>query len=443
MQSDELKTGCGRTRFGRRALVGGLAAAAVVLAPAAAGTLGPARFWPAYACAFIFAAFAFAAFVFDSRRAKRVALVIASAALALTTADLALRLTSIVPDELAGAWPPLPRVRRFRPGLNYEGSRFNDLSRMAGVDEWREEKRVRIVTDSEGFRNERVDSSRPLDVIVLGDSFGAGAVSQEHTWSSILAGDYRLNAYDLSVPASGPWHEYVNLRAECGRLKTNANTFIVWQLFTGNDLDEEYGPLDADALRPRGPAGAWLSRVGSWRARSPVRYLLENFLSGRDPRAEVIARDFPNGRKLLFYKRYTETSFRTAEQVAAHPNFARLRETVGAMKKLAASCGGARLAVVVVPSKEEVYSWVWRGGPAWSSGAGPSGFSVMLARACAEEGIKFLDLKPELVAASRRAYEDSGRLLYWYDDTHMNAEGNALSAAAIRRELLEGVNREP
>jgi len=436
VQSDELKTGQGRARFGRRALVKGLAAAAVILAPAAAGTLGPARFWPAYAYVSFSAAFAFAAFAFDSRRAKRVALVIASAAFALTAADLALRLTTVVPDELAGSWPPMPRVRRFRPNLSYEGDRFNDLSRMAGVKEWREEKRVRVVTDSEGFRNERADFSRPPDVIVLGDSFGAGAVSQEHTWSSILARDYRLNSYDLSVPASGPWHEYVNLRAECGRLKADANTVIVWQLFTGNDLDDEYGPLDADSLRPRSRAGAWLSRVSSWRARSPVRYLLENLLRGRDPRAEVIARDFPNGRKLLFYKRYTETSFRTPEQVAAHPNYARLRETIGAMKKLAGECGGASVAVVVVPSKEEVYSWVWRGEPAWSSGAEPSGFSVMLARACAEEGIKFLDLKPELVAASRRAYEDSGRLLYWYDDTHMNPEGNALAAAAIRRELL-------
>jgi hypothetical protein len=420
-------------RFGRRALFKAFAAAAIILAPVAEGALGPARFWPVYACASVVA---FGAFAFDSRRAKRVTLVLASAALTLTAADLALRLTSVVPDDLAGSWPSMPLVNRYRPGLRYEGSRFNSLSRMAGVQEWREEKRVRIVTDSEGFRNERADFSRPLDVIVLGDSFGAGAVSQEHMWSSILARAYGLNAYDLSAPGSGPWQEYVNLRAECGRLRTDADTVVVWQLFTGNDLDDEYGPLDMNSLPRRGPARAWLSRVNSWRARSPVRYLVENLLRGRDPRSDVIACDFPNGRKLLFYRPYTESSFRTPEQVAAHANFARLRETIGAMKNLAGACGGARLAVVLVPSKEEVYSWVWRGATPWSSDAGPSGFSVMLARACGEEGIKFLDLRPELVAASRLAYEDSGRLLYWYDDTHMNVEGNVLAADAIRRELL-------
>ncbi|HEV7889606.1 MAG TPA: hypothetical protein VGP08_03155 [Pyrinomonadaceae bacterium] len=419
-------------RFGRRAVFKALAVTAIILAPAAEGALGPARFWPAYACACVVA---IGAFAFDSRRAKRVTLVLASAALALTAADLALRLTSVVPDDLAARWPSMPLVNRYRPGLSYEGSRFNDLSRMAGVKEWGEEKRVRIVTDAYGFRNERADFSRPLDVIVLGDSFGAGAVSQEHTWSSILARAYGLNAYDLSAPGSGPWQEYVNLRAECGRLKVDADTVVVWQLFTGNDLDDEYGPLDMSLLPRRGAARAWLGRVNSWRARSPVRYLIENLLRGRDPRSDVIACDFLNGRKLLFYRPYTETSFRTPEQVSAHANFARLRETVGAMKNLAGSCG-ARLAVVLVPSKEEVYSWVWRGTPVWSSDAGSSGFSDMVARACGEEGIKFLDLKPELVAASRRAYEDSGRLLYWYDDTHMNVEGNVLAAAAIQRELL-------
>lgn len=432
MRPPSLREVTGRLRFGRRALVRTLAVTSIILAPAAEGALDPARFWPVYACAFVVA---FGAFAFDSPRAKRITLVLASAALTLTAADLALRLTSVVPDDLAESWPPMPRVIRYRPGLSYEGSRFNALSRMAGVKEWGEEKRVRIVTDSDGFRNEQADLSRPLDVIVLGDSFGAGAVSQEYTWSSILARDYRLNTYNLSAPGSGPWQEYVNLRAECGRLRTGGNTVIVWQLFTGNDLDDEYGPLDVSSLPWRGPARAWLGRVNSWRARSPVRYLLGNLLRGRDPRADVIACDFPNGRKLLFYKPYTETSFRTPEQVAAHANFARLRETVGAMKKLAGECG-AGLAVVLVPSKEEVYSWVWRGEPPWSSDAGPSGFSLVLARACGEEGIKFLDLKPELVAASRRAYEDSGRLFYWYDDTHMNVEGNVLAAHAIRRELL-------
>lgn len=419
-------------RFDRRTLFAAFAAAAMILAPAAEGALSPARAWPLYACA---AAVISYAFFFDSERARKATLVLAAAALTLAAADFALRFTPAASQELRRRWVRMPLVNRFAPDLNDEHVGFSDLGRMAGVREWVEVKRVRVVTDSEGFRNDRVDASRPLDVILLGDSFGAGAVGQEDTWSNILARDYGLNVYNLSVAGSGPWHEYVNLRAERGRLRTDGHTVIVWQLFTGNDLDDVYGPADLNSLPWQGRTRGWLTAFNDWRGLSPVRGMLEGLWPDHDPRADVIARDFPNGRKLLFYKPYTETSFRTPEQVSAHANFARLRDTIGAIKNLAAS-SGVSLDVVLVPSKEEVYSWVWRGAPEWSSDAGPSGFSVMIARACGEEGIKFLDLKPELVAASRRAYEDSGQLLYWYDDTHMNAAGNALAAAAIRRELL-------
>jgi hypothetical protein len=329
----------------------------------------------------------------------------------------------------------MPLVNRYRPDLNYEGKRFNDLSRMAGVKEWREEKTVRIVTDSGGFRNEPQDLSSPLDVILLGDSFGAGAVSQEYTLNGILIRDYGLNTYNLSAPAIGPWGEYVNLWAEGDRLKTRDGTTLVWLIFAGNDLDDEYGPLDMSSLPWCGPARVWLNRFNGWRERSPVRYLFETLRPTHDPRADVVAHDFLNGRKLLFYRPYIKSSLRTPDEVVAHANFPRLRETVSAVKRLTGG-RGMRLLIALIPAKEEVYSWVWKGEPAWSSDAGPSGFSVMLSRVCAEEGIRFLDLKPELVKESRRAYEESGQLLYWYDDTHLGTEGSTFTASIIHRELV-------
>jgi hypothetical protein len=416
----------------RRAFLYLVVVLTVLFAPAVEGALRLAWFWPLYACG---AAIVVYAFAFDSTRARRVTVVAASVALTVTASDMLLRLAPIVPSELAERWPRMPLVNRYIPDLNYEGRRFNDLSRMAGVKEWREEKLVRVVTDSAGFRNERTDPSRPFDVIILGDSFGGGAVSQEYTWSSILARDYHLNTYNLSAPASGPWQEYVNLWAEKERLKTREGTVLVWQLFTGNDLEDEYGPSDLNSLPWCGQLRARLNYANAWRGRSPIRYLIESLMREHDPREDVIARDFPNGRKMLFYRPYTESSFRTPEQVIAHPNFGRLRETIRALKNLA-EARGMRPVVVLVPAKEEVYSWVWKGGPAWSSDESPSGFSVVLARACNEEGLRLLDLKPSLIAESRRSYEDSGQVLYWYDDTHMNAAGNAFASSVIYRELL-------
>jgi hypothetical protein len=420
-----------RISLTRRRLFYAVVALLIIFTPALVGALRPSLFWPLYSCAFVIA---FCAFVLDSPRAKRAALVLASASLTITFADLVLRITPIVPDDLVERWPRMPLVNRYRPDLNYEGNRFNGLSRMAGVKEWREGKTVKIVTDSEGFRNERQDLSSPLDVIILGDSFGAGAVSQEYTLNAVLTRDHRLNTYNLSAPAIGPWGEYVNLWAEGNRLKTREGTTLVWLIFAGNDLDDEYGPLDMSSLPWCGPERAWLNRFNGWRGHSPIRYLFENLLPAHDPRVDVVARDFLNGRKLLFYRPYIKTSLRTSDEIVAHANFPHLRETVRAMKRLA-DRRGMRVMVALVPTKEEVYSWVWKGEPAWSSDAGPSGFSVMLSRVCAEEGMSFLDLKPELIEESRRAYEESGRLLYWYDDTHLNTEGSIFTASIIYREL--------
>jgi hypothetical protein len=420
-----------RISLTRRRLFYASVALLIIFSPALVGALRPSLFWPLYSCAFVIALCSLA---FDSPRAKRAVLVLASVSLTITVADLALRFTPVVPDDLVERWPRMPLVSRYRPGLNYEGKRFNDLSRMAGVKQWREEKTVRIVTDSEGFRNERQDLSRPLDVIILGDSFGAGAVSQEYTLTAVLTRDHRLNTYNLSAPAIGPWGEYVNLWAEGDRLKTRDGTTLVWLIFAGNGLDDEYGPLDMSSLPWCGSARAWLNRFNGWRERSPVRYLFENLRPAHDPRADVVAHDFLNGRKLLFYRPYIKTSLRTPDEVVAHANFPRLRETVSAMKRLADG-RGMRVLVALVPTKEEVYSWEWKGEPPWSSNAGPSGFSVMLSRVCAEEGMRFLDLKPELIEESRSAYEGSGRLLYWYDDTHLDTEGSVFTASIIYREL--------
>ena len=401
--------------FTRRTLIKTALVLGILLSPFIAGALPPFLFWPFFIGSSALTVYALG---FQSERAKKLALVPAFVALTITISDTALRFAPVVPDELVEKWPHMPLVERYVPNLNYEGDRFNDLSRMAGVKEWREEKHVRLVTDSAGFRNERVEQNRALDLVLLGDSFGAGGVSQEYTWTSILARDYGLHTYNLSIPAAGPWHEYINLWAEKDRLKVGEGSVLVWQLFSGNDLDDSYGSLDVNQLPWRGSVGMWMERINKVRARSPLRYLLQK----QNRSTDVVARNFLNGRKLLFYKPYIEASFRTPEEISKHPHYALLRSTIIAVKRLAAS-KGLRLAVVLVPAKEEVYSWVWRGAAPWTTETGPSGFAAIVSDVCVEEDILFLDLKPYLVRESRHLYEEEGQLFYWYDDTHMNTAG--------------------
>ena len=96
-----------------------------------------------------------------------------------------------------------------------------------------------------------------------------------------------------------------------------------------------------------------------------------------------------------------------------------------------------RVEVALVPSKEEVYAWALDGAPPWTSPEEPSGFSAVLAGLCAGQGLRFLDLKPALVEASRRAYEESGALLWWRDDTHWNPAGQRVAASAAYEQLLD------
>ena len=248
----------------------------------------------------------------------------------------------------------------------------------------------------------------------------------------MLARDYGLGVYNLSVSRESPQQEYANLLLEGGRLKTREGGCVLWLVFAGNDLDDAYYP-ELEDPRPAPPgAFEWLALAsGDFRARSPVRRLL----SSSNDSGLVVERRFVDGRRVLFNKNYAERRARTAEEVSRHPNFANLKATLGAMERLAAE-RRLRVFVALVPSKEEVYAWVLDGAPAWSSAAEPSGFSEVLRGLCARHGFRFLDLKPALLEDSRRDYEKSGALLWWADDTHWNGEGQRAAARAIYQDLL-------
>jgi hypothetical protein len=98
---------------------------------------------------------------------------------------------------------------------------------------------------------------------------------------------------------------------------------------------------------------------------------------------------------------------------------------------------GMRPMIFVLPTKEEVYAWVRDGAAAWTSDAGPSGFSRVVLGICAEHKMACLDLKPAMIAESRRAFQESGRLLYWREDSHPNADANRLIAARIAAAMAQ------
>jgi hypothetical protein len=416
-------------------------ALAVSLSPVAVGALGVVPY--AFLAVGLAALVAYAFGGGGVRRPRRVSIVLLSSCLGVTLFDLGARaslpyVSSVRPsDRYIQRWPALPLLQRYAAGVEFEGPTYGDLAAVSGRGDWREWHRVRFVTDAHGFRNEPAASdseARPLDLIVLGDSFGvAAATTQGETLSGVLARDYGLGVYNLSVSRESPQQEYVNLLLEGGRLRTREGACVVWLVFAGNDLDDPYYKELED---PRPARPGVLKRLaiglGDFRARSPVRGLLTRGDAGL-----VVERKFVDGRRVLFHKNYAERRARTAAEVARHPNFAHLDATLGAMERLAVE-RRLRVLVALVPSKEEVYSWVLDGAAAWSSGAEPSGFSEVLRELCGRRGFGFLDLKPSLVEESRREYERAGALLWWADDTHWNEERQRVAARAVYRDLPGG-----
>lgn len=416
-------------------------AGAVCFSPVAVGAFDAFPYLPAAGALAIFAAYASGPA--RPRPVKRAALGLLSICFAVTLSDLCARpllfwLFEVRPAErFIHRWPPLPLLQRYDAGVRFDGVTYGDLAAVSGRKSWREERRVKFVTDAHGFRNEPPgggEAARPLDVLVLGDSFGlAAGTSQEDTLSSLLARDHGLSVYNLSVSRENPRQQYANLLIEGRRLSTREGTCVLWLIFTGNDLDEPYHPeLVNPRPAPPGLRARLVTGLNDFRARSPVRRLLSPGATGM-----IIERAFGDGRRALFFAPYAERRGRTAEEVVRHPNFESLRATFGAMARLA---GERRLtvAVALVPSKEEVYSWALDGTPPWSSGAGASGFSVVMRELCDEQGFRFLDLKPPLAEASGRVFAETGALLWWRDDTHWNAAGQRAAAAAIIRESLVG-----
>ncbi len=329
-------------------------------------------------------------------------------------------------------WTQMPLVRRYIPNQSYEGINYGDSSRHLFTDAV--PRPYRFVTDSYGFRNE-VSDPEQVDLILLGDSYGDGSgTSQDERLANILAKEYGFTVYNLAFDSTSPWQQYVNLAVEIVRLDTHEGTTILWILFSGNDLDDFYYPeLDIDELPWRGPLGSAGTSIRNFRDLSPVSRYLTLVHNSRNS-LNFVEETLPNGEPIIFERQYIETGHRTPDEVRSHPHYESLKATIAAAHELTDS-KGLTLIIVLAPSKEEVYSWLVDQAEPWSADPAPGGFAVELETIADEESLCFIDLKPLLIAESRRVYEESGDLLWWPDDTHWHPLAQQITAAYLVEHL--------
>jgi hypothetical protein len=366
----------------------------------------------------------------SSERSHNIVFVVVSCFLTLTLVDVVARPlvgTSLNPAKII-EWPPMPLVTRYLPNVRFKGTIYGELAQIPGMRGYREYRDVRFTTDRFGFRNEG-PTSEPLDLIALGDSYTMGHnTTQDSMWSTILSKQYGLHVYNMAVGGDGPWHEFTNLTLEVDRLKLKPQeTVVLWDLFTGNDLwDACYPIFRRDELPWRKGLARLFSAFSVFRDRSPLGTLLfrtmkRTGLSFQD--TDLVVKNFVDGTGIIFSNGYAREGDRSLDNVRHAPNYDCLRQTIAAMRHFAET-KNLTVAIMVSPSKEEVYSWVLHGAHPWSTSSDPSGFAAAVREIARENHLPFLDLKPLLIEASQRVYRQSGHLLWWRDDTHWNADGH-------------------
>ncbi len=361
--------------------------------------------------------------------------------LAVSVADLLLRPTlgprlHYTPMNLfARKLPRLPIVGRWDQNVTFSGEAYGDLAALTGEPALREPRWIDFRTDEAGFRNER--GRKPIDLLVLGDSFAAGAgTSQDNIFARVLETRYRRSVYNLAYPG-GPYDQFVNFAIEWPRLPLAPQVTLIWTLYTGNDLDDAGGEIwDLSALPWRERAGEWIVRYRTFRNRSPLNQLMEGWRARWGGAAGgVVVRRLPDGGSALFLSSHEAWGMKSRAEVERHPNFSKLERTFAAMQALAGE-RGVPIVVLILPTKGEVYRWLLTQRPSAQWEERPSGFAQAVLAACERARLRCLDVKPFLVAEARRVFEATGDLLWWRDDTHPNERGHRAIADLIAREVL-------
>jgi hypothetical protein len=330
-------------------------------------------------------------------------------------------------------YPTLPRYVR---DAYSKRTTFGDLAAISGELSDKVERLEIFQTDQRGFRNSPSSTGSPFDVVVVGDSFGMGlGVSQDEHWAALLK-KVGHSVYNLSMPATCAAHGAARLTLEIPELPLTPGATIIVPVYTGNDLEECDASVDAILSQgPQSETRALMTRIEDYRSRSPLRQLgmrlVYRFLFA-DPVIE--RRTLPNNSSFLFYKPHIKAARLSRAEVENNANFSRMAEALIRLKALAQT-HQARLAVVVIPPKEEVYQGLLRGESTAPLPPTTSGFAEAVLSVCLKNDISCLDLTPTISAEAQTAFP-SGTLVWWPDDSHWNQLGHRLVARVIAETFL-------
>ena len=361
---------------------------------------------------------------------------------------LADRMFSNPDNEFTIDYPPATRLLiRYKKNVKSLKEGYGDIAIMSGLTEYKETRTIKFETDDLGFRNRKDQRLKQNDMILLGDSFGVGSgTHQDSTTHAFLEEETQKSIYNLSFPGY-PIAGVTNLVLEYPKLTLNQNPQVVWLIFTGNDLPfagatTKYDKLnkalasdDPNNLLEKNILKLWKYKLGSYLKTSAYQRLIRSIFGREQMRTNadrhVTIKTLEDGRKVMFMKNYIAAANMSEDSIGRRAGLDKYKH---AFEVAASFCenNGMNLNVFLVPTKYEVYREFFN-----EEGGTPSGFSKILENICSDLGIAYFDTSEKLFDEARSIFENSGELLFWRDDTHLNVLGSKKLAQIIATSLME------
>jgi hypothetical protein len=287
-----------------------------------------------------------------------------------------------------------------------------------------EPRDITVATDELGLRNPPGAWRAEQDVILLGDSFPFGyGTTQEEIWSQQLSGLNGKRVYNAAVYGSGPTQQIELLRyllTERG-LRTAPGARVALLIFEGNDFTDP----NTYQMRATSPVVIWKNRLGQYfegtllgKLRQIAVHQTQLRRSGPLYAVQTSERFGPMA-FARFYAQAVAEMDRTPE--TAREVFLRsgIEEGFDRLDDLARD-RGLRVSVFYCPTKERVYGRYFPdplGVPAADH------LEALTHQAATAHGYDYVDLTPAFLRAA-----EQGELVYWRDDTHINARGHHILA---------------
>ncbi len=303
---------------------------------------------------------------------------------------------------------------------------------------------VQILDSRMGFRTDPVQQGDAIDIGVVGDSFSFCFTEYADCWVTRLqaaTGKRIMNLAQGSTGSMSHWR-FIETFGQAFR-----PPLVIWQWF-GNDFNEDYQlaltrsettslgeTVVPDYHADDAPVLRWL------RSNSVAWVVLETALVGEDayisdferyhftPAAEVAYAGLP----LAVGQRYEQIAMNTADPRVAY-GIPTTREALLNAQTTVEAWGG-QFAVILIPTREEVYAAVTAPALGDETLAIYRGARSTMLDLCADLDLTCYDLLADLQAAAPAAAAD-GYLLYYPDDMHLNPTGNAVVAGLVERWLI-------